>query len=1261
MKTRGRFTSLVVVGILLTLGSTPSSKGIAPLWNYRIENMTDFAMSRNGEYVIVACEKGPLCERGQFYVFDRYGNTITYDCIDSEITAVDIADNGAFFIGTRNGYYFSSTSGRILEDTNGSIFESVSISENGEIVIAGTDKEIFLFDNQGIMGEKEIGRPVNLTATSASGNIAVAGTKDKIHLYEKSTDTWTDLLTNGTVTALAVSDDGSTILCGMSTGIIWILDTYLNIQVVTRVEGGVISIAMTADKDFVCCTQKNKLFYLNSSGNEIWSAEMKNEVKIAAITFDGNLVAALSRNIILFDSSGKKLHELEPSEIIQDMKLSKFGEILFYISDEKLIFLELYQKSRVETYEYMLPSRRSIPLDDQLVEVWSFDETSFGGIVADINGDGQNEIICGLDRGIVALDSKGKVLWKKSFAFKSGFTIVDLTSDLVPEIVVKSNDNRMGIYVLDNEGQEITSHEFYSRWYSEPPSEEDSLRMEVHWSGDIDNDEFIEVVCLVYAGYILEPRGLYVFEYPSFKEEWYYPVAPYLATLNFVDINGDGEIEIIAGSGAPCNGRQIGDTDDCHAYIYAVTLQGKELWTRQIGPGKYGRVHIAVADLEDNGSQEIVGGGWSFEDNWGTLFVLDSNGNYVFGEGSEFENSVFLEGIADLDDDGDLEILTSSSPSTLILYDHKLKEIRSQNVSIVLDQNSFVTINDIDGDGEKEIILTSEDEKLLILNTNLEEVWSKTFPSYYKFPRVKIVTLSKCKNYLLVFADKLHTYTYSNNPDWPCIPWVIIEQQKIAEAEDYIEDGDKCIEEKDCECAKAGFSQAKNSYELIQNEESIEQIEEKIEIAEACFTFNESLEEAKRLFGEADEVLNVIYISKPEEYFSEAEEYIFTIEEELKKAEEAYEFVWKTESKEIEEYYTKIGEIRNAMNYFDTGKKQIEEGRTNEAEENLRKAMEIFNNHKWSEHVGILDRLLLNISTPPPTGKPSIFDNLQIIGAISSVIGVVLFLFQGKIKRYFSRKKADTFFEQGERDYEKGDLGRAESSLKQAKSKYETIEDAEKTKECDKWIDKIHNQRKKEILDYHIERIEGIKAKKMPCPLVDAAKIVLHIVPFNAFDPSNNLDLASLPNEKELPPLCGPSYTPGHHQDPNSFLVYWNHPQTGIALSYVQILDNGIIEAADALLLDDFGEKHIPQGLIEKTILDALKEYLSFHKKIGVEPPLFIMLSYLGVQGYTIINPIKESDLLAPEVVVNNFEDDIVKVMKPIFDAIRKASGALHQ
>jgi hypothetical protein len=517
------------------------------------------------------------------------------------------------------------------------------------------------------------------------------------------------------------------------------------------------------------------------------------------------------------------------------MQLSKFGKFLSYTLNDELKFFDLYQQSYVDITEYLDTSEyppssiKSIPLDDQLIEEWSYGSTPHNVAVADVNQDGDIEIICSSGNELIVLNSKGRALWKESFSFEPLFFILDVTGDLVPEILVKSSDNHMEIQVFDGDGEKLGSNEFYSQWYSVPPSKErGGIGIFPLWSGNIDDDDSIEVICKLHAGYILKPRGLYAFEYPSFKEEWFYPVGPNLMTINVADIDNDGKAEIISGSEAPRNGNWEGGTDDFHAYVFAVTLQGEEIWTEQIGSEGYKRIYVAPVDLDGDGDLEIVGAGWSSKDNWGTLFVMDSKRNYIQGGENEFNHSLFLKAITDLDDDGDLEILAVTK-SEFVIYNDKLREIISRNVSMTFSKHTQVTVNDIDADGEKEIVLTSEDPKLLILNTDLEEEWSKTFPGYNKNLQAAVVNLNKCKNYLLVLGDKLYAYTYSNNPGWPCYPWIIAKEGKINEIENALEEAQKYLGQGDLDKANEYVSQAEEVYVSIRSEGGLGEYYEKIE------------------------------------------------------------------------------------------------------------------------------------------------------------------------------------------------------------------------------------------------------------------------------------------------------------------------------------------------------------------------------------------------------------------------------------------------
>jgi tetratricopeptide (TPR) repeat protein len=941
-----RFTPLILIGALLILGSLNLAEAIAPDWSYRVEDITCFAMSRNGEHVIIACEEG------QFSIFDRYGNLIMNNFVENEITTVDIANNGTFLVETSGEFFFCSNFGRTQVYPNfGNIFRSVSMSENGEMTIVGTNRGILIFDRNGLLEETETSKPVNFTATSASGQIAAAATTDTIFLYERSSNTQVEYNVIANPLDLAVSDDGSIVVCGLATGAVMVLDPISQrMKVLYTRKFDIIALGRDG-KHIFCGSREGELFCLKSSGEEIWSKNVENVITDISISSDGNLIAVLSVSIILLDFSGNELQEIESPNAISHMHTSKSGDILSYTSSEGLYFVTLRQLKKVSTHEYPYSSRKSIPLESSYVEAWSFNRVINSVSTADINNDGFDEILFNSEKTVAALSSQGRVLWEKHFNFRPGFCVMDVTGDFVPEIIVSSADNRMALRVLNGKGEELNNYEFYHRWYSSVLPQQYSIGIHPLWSSDIDDDGFIEVICLLSAGYSLEPRGFYAFEYPSFEEEWYYPTASYVTTVNFVDIDGDGKIDILAGSNAPCNGRQVGNTDDCHAYVFALTLEGEELWMKQVGDQGYKRVDVAVADLDGNGKQDIIGGGWSFYNDWGTLFVLDSKGNYVLGEENRFGQSVFLEAVADLDNDGKMEILVSSG-SQLIIFDHRLNMVRSKAFSMKLGGYTQVTINDIDADDEKEIILTSEDPKLLILNSNLDEEWSETFPNHDVFLKAFVVNLQRCKNYLLVLSDKLYVYTFLENPYQPCMLLSLEDVRK--EIEDHIAKGDVQFEMGNYEEAMKEYDLAIAKLQQLGDSRTLPEVSQK-----RTMTYEYSVR-----FARAEQLLS------DGKYSLELED-LQSAEDSILKAKEIYSSINRLDKiQEADNVLDTISQLRSAEEHIAEGDKSRSQEDYKGAIEQYESAMLIYRSlgmtGKEAEVQGLIEdtaRILENINT----------------------------------------------------------------------------------------------------------------------------------------------------------------------------------------------------------------------------------------------------------------------------------------------------------
>lgn len=83
--------------------------------------------------------------------------------------------------------------------------------------------------------------------------------------------------------------------------------------------------------------------------------------------------------------------------------------------------------------------------------------------------------------------------------------------------------------------------------------------------------------------------------------------------------------------------------------------------------------------------------------------------------------------------------------------------------------------------------------------------------------------------------------------------------------------------------------------------------------------------------------------------------------------------------------------------------------------------------------------------------------------------------------------------------------------------------------------------------------------------------------------------------------------------------------------------------------------------------MDSVESYLKLTSEIGVEGPVFVSLSLLGVQGYVIPHdlpsrskPIDRDSLQVPEVMAHSprvEREDVELLMQPVFDAVWNACG----
>jgi hypothetical protein len=205
------------------------------------------------------------------------------------------------------------------------------------------------------------------------------------------------------------------------------------------------------------------------------------------------------------------------------------------------------------------------------------------------------------------------------------------------------------------------------------------------------------------------------------------------------------------------------------------------------------------------------------------------------------------------------------------------------------------------------------------------------------------------------------------------------------------------------------------------------------------------------------------------------------------------------------------------------------------------------------------------------------------------------------------------------------------------------------------------------VRSFRADRLSQVVADEATVALPEGAKTILHSVPLNAFDPATRYDMElAAQDTKFLEPLRSTGWSaPTYNFDG----VYTSSSRDQVEHSYLQVFRSGIVEAANTSLLEQGPDeqKFIASVPYEEALLFGLRRILDLQKRLGVEPPVVVMLSLLGVKGYMMYipmerrfgggRPIDRDALLIPERLVEDLDADVDTVLRPVFDALWNATG----
>lgn len=210
------------------------------------------------------------------------------------------------------------------------------------------------------------------------------------------------------------------------------------------------------------------------------------------------------------------------------------------------------------------------------------------------------------------------------------------------------------------------------------------------------------------------------------------------------------------------------------------------------------------------------------------------------------------------------------------------------------------------------------------------------------------------------------------------------------------------------------------------------------------------------------------------------------------------------------------------------------------------------------------------------------------------------------------------------------------------------------------------------VKSFRKQRIEALAYDEQEAVLVllePGIRFVLHSIPLNFLDVGVGVQLKTLTFTNNAFPDYNMQNTftsrIRFNLDGLTMPVSYKENQTR---EYFHVFRNGVIEYGEVQPVGTSPSEKLVYPLhIEEKTLTCLSVALKMQKNLGVEPPLVVMLSLLGVKDcrfqfrndfyHSTPKPIDRNMLLVPDIVLEDYEQDLKMVMQPIFDILWNCGG----
>jgi len=199
------------------------------------------------------------------------------------------------------------------------------------------------------------------------------------------------------------------------------------------------------------------------------------------------------------------------------------------------------------------------------------------------------------------------------------------------------------------------------------------------------------------------------------------------------------------------------------------------------------------------------------------------------------------------------------------------------------------------------------------------------------------------------------------------------------------------------------------------------------------------------------------------------------------------------------------------------------------------------------------------------------------------------------------------------------------------------------------------------IRQFRSERVAKVAANKVPRPLINGVKTVLHLIPVEAVSGVKRLNLNANHNKwmDGLRPMGNAyGYSPALNLDG---ALYYDGAEESSA--YTQIFRNGAIEGV--FTYPPYNDRPVLWGEFEKNVTEGSKRYLSVLRSLEFAGPIAMLLAFVQTEGSRMqvdnYNCFPAKGMSEPEIFVPDFlltdDADLPQTLRQMFEIVWNAYG----